>query len=317
MRAQCQGVITEPSEGAGAAQNGSTGSGSGATGSGGSTGTPSEACTNAADASRSVLRRLTKLEFQLTLQELFRLDAPPDVSGVPEDSDQGRAFAPSPRSRTSPTNTCALPRSRDGTRERVARRSGAARGGHRLRARERRLPRLLRSIVRQARRLPARSRGRRGERPRDASHRARALDVEDEYRFVIESLLSSPSFVFRVEVGAGDALATLTSAELASRLLVHPRGQQSPAPRCSNARPTASSTTRRASRTVADELLADERAADFFRCSSSSGWTSTSSGRRRNRLPGWSDALSRDDQPRPEQLLDEFAWGPSAACRRC
>jgi hypothetical protein len=42
---------------------------------------------------------------------------------------------------------------------------------------------------------------------------------EDEFAFVIEALLASPSFIFRAEVGdTADGLSTLSSAELASKL---------------------------------------------------------------------------------------------------
>jgi hypothetical protein len=303
----CQGVITEPSEGAGAAQNGSTGSGSGATGSGGSTGTPSEACTNAADASRSVLRRLTKLEFQLTLQELFRLDAPPDVSGVPEDSDQegfrtiaalenvsdqhlrayldlatelASALLADPARRAAVIG-CEL--ESDGCLDSFAQSFGKLAYRRDLEDAE------VNDLVTRA--------------------TAAALDVEDEYRFVIESLLSSPSFVFRVEVGAGDALATLTSAELASRLSFTLWGRS----------PSAALLERAANgelddeagiAKVADELLADERAADFFRAFFKQ-WLDFDELRAPSQPPpGWSDALLPAMISETEQLLDEFAWGP-------
>src|SRR6185436_15005616 len=40
------------------------------------------------DTGSSVMRRLSKLEYRLTLQDLFRLPAAPDVTGVPEDGEQ-------------------------------------------------------------------------------------------------------------------------------------------------------------------------------------------------------------------------------------
>jgi hypothetical protein len=302
----CQGVISAPSEGAGAAQNGATGSGSGATGSGGSTGTSGEACTNTADASHSVLRRLTKLEYQLTLQELFRLDEPPDVSGVPEDSDQEgfrtiaalenvsdqhlRAYLDLATDLASalladPTRRAAVigcDLAADGCLEGFAQSFGKLAYRRDLDAGE------LEDLVTRA--------------------TAAALDVEDGYRFVIESLLASPSFVFRVEVGGGEALATLTPAELASRLSFTLWGR-GPSAALLDRAVQGELDDEAGIAKVADELLADERAAHFFSAFFKQ-WLHFDELRVPSQPPaGWDDALLPAMITETEMMLDEFAWG--------
>src|SRR5690606_16156405 len=49
------------------------------------TGSPAADCTQV-DVAPSVLHRLTRLEYQLSLKELFQLPSAPDVETIPEDS---------------------------------------------------------------------------------------------------------------------------------------------------------------------------------------------------------------------------------------
>ena len=304
----CQGVVSTPSEGSGASVNGSgPGSGSGATGSGGSGGTSSNACASPADASKSVLRRLTKLEYQLTLQELFRLAEPPDVSAVPEDSDQEgfrtiaalenvsdqhlRAYVDiasglasellADPSRRTQVLGCEI--ATEGCLEGFARSFGKLAYRRALEESE------VTDLVTRA--------------------TAAALDAEDELRFVIEALLSSPSFVFRVEVGGGEALATLSPVELASRLSFTLWGR-SPSAELLDRALGGELDDEAGIAKVADELLADERAAHFFRAFFKQ-WLHFDELRVPSRPPpGWSDELLPAMISETERLLDDFAWGP-------
>src|SRR5687767_10264035 len=78
------------SAGASGTSTGGTGNGTGTGGttggSSGSAGAP--ACTDidANETGMGVLRRLTKLEYGLTLQDLFALSAPPTLDGIPDDN---------------------------------------------------------------------------------------------------------------------------------------------------------------------------------------------------------------------------------------
>jgi hypothetical protein len=304
----CQGTVSTPSEGSGAAANGSgSGSGSGATGSGGTAGSAGEACTSPADASKSVLRRLSKLEYQLTLQELFRLAEPPDVSSVPEDSDQEgfRTIAALEnvsdqhlRAYVDIASDLASALLADPARRTEVLDCEIASEG------------CLASFARSFGKLAYRREVEDAE-VTDLVTRATAaaLDTEDEFRFVIESLLSSPSFVFRVEVGGGEALATLSPVELASRLSFTLWGR-SPSVALLDRALNGELDDEAGIAKVADELLADERAAHFFRAFFKQ-WLDFDELRVPSQPPpGWSDALLPAMISETERLLDEFAWGP-------
>ena len=95
----CTGKIGNGSAGTGGSGTGSTtGSGStsgaaggSATGVGGAGSSPvvaGETCAQVGmDTGAAVLRRLSNLEYQLTLQDLFKLTAPPTLDGIPPDVD--------------------------------------------------------------------------------------------------------------------------------------------------------------------------------------------------------------------------------------
>jgi len=210
----CQGVIESPSEVSTRAPNDAKG-GEARPGDGVGNGNLG-ACSSAFDASPSVLRRLTKLELQLTLQELFRLSTPPDVSGVPDDSDQEGFRTIAALENVSDQHLRAYldlaTELANALLADPARRAAVI--GCELTAEG-----CLKSFAQSFGKLAYR-------RDLDATElddlvtRATqaALDVEDRYRFVVEALLASPSFLFRVEVGDGGELAKLGPLELASRL---------------------------------------------------------------------------------------------------
>jgi hypothetical protein len=302
----CQGVVSPPSEGAGAQDGTGSGRGPGATGSGGSSGDSGTACSSPADASKSVLRRLSKLEYQLTLEELFQLEQAPDVSAVPEDSDQEgfrtvaalenvsdqhlRAYVDiasglatallADPARRAKVIGCEI--ASEGCLEAFARSFGKLSYRRELEASE------VTDLVTRA--------------------RAAALDAEDEFRFVIEALLSSPSFTFRVEVGDGGPLATLTPLELASRLSFTLWGR-TPSAELLDRAANGELDDEAGIAKVADELLADERAAHFFRAFFKQ-WLDFDELRVPSKPPpGWSDALLPAMIGETERLLDEFAWG--------
>src|SRR5690606_29069749 len=82
--------------------------------------------------------------------------------------------------------------------------------------------------------------------------------------FVAQALLSSPSFLYRVEIGdAGTDLTTLTGLELASRLSFALTGRTPSRDLMERARAGELDSTE-GLQAIAAELLADERASEFF-----------------------------------------------------
>ncbi|HEX6273855.1 MAG TPA: DUF1592 domain-containing protein [Polyangiaceae bacterium] len=240
----CQGEVGGPS-GAGAGAAGASGSSSGGSGgssgssgaptggvgngsstggsggvTGGSGGSGPATCTDldANETGTGVLRRLTKLEYGLTLQDLFALSAPPNLDGIPDDNarDGFRTSAADQPVMDQQLLRAYLDRAKALAGELM---TDTARRGTVLGCEPNAtdcLPAFVGRFGKLAFRRPLE------QTEIDAiTTRATmvAADVNDRYRFAIESLLSSPSFLFRIEVGgAADGLATLEQHELASRL---------------------------------------------------------------------------------------------------
>lgn len=212
--------------------------------------------------SPSVLRRLSRIEYQLTLQDLFQLDEPPAIDAIPEDTGQGGFRTIAALQNVSDQHLRAYLATAETLGEELM--ADTARRASVLGC-EPGAAGCLESFVRRFGKLAYR-------RPLDADEvndlvgRAKevARDELDAFRFVIEALLTSPSFLFRIEVGAGgEETSPLTSLELASRLSFTLWGRAPSAELL--ARAEAGELDRpEGFRAVAKEMIEDERTEIFF-----------------------------------------------------
>jgi hypothetical protein len=135
-----------------------------------------------------------------------------------------------------------------------------------------------------------------------------ALDVPDRFRLAIEVLLTSPSFLYRVEVGdRTDGLATLTPLETASKISFALWGRAPSAQLLEQAQQPGFAEPE-SLRRLAETMLEDPRAqvyfAAFFR-----QWLGFDALRAPTVAPrGWSDALLGDMQAETDRVLADFAW---------
>ncbi|MGK4003759.1 DUF1592 domain-containing protein [Sorangium sp. So ce1036] len=304
--AACTGRLGETSPAGGdAAPGGGSAPGGGASSSGGG---PVDC--SVASTSPSVLRRLSRLEYQLTLQDLFQLDAPPAVDGIPEDTGQGGFRTISALQNVSDQHL----RAYLATAETL---------GQELMADEARRAEVLgcepgaagclegfaHRFGKLAYRRPLAA-----EEVDDLIGRAEevAQDDLDAFRFVIEALLTSPSFLFRIEVGAGGAeTSPLTPLELASRLSFTLWGRAPGAELLARAE-AGELDAPEGLDAVAKEMVDDERTEIFFNAFFKQ-WLSFEA----LRAPvdpgaGWTPALLDDMITESERVLGEHAFTPGA-----
>ncbi len=136
-----------------------------------------------------------------------------------------------------------------------------------------------------------------------------AANVEDQFRFAIEVLLSAPSFLFRVEVGnAPDGLATLSATELASRLSFSLLGR-SPSAALLDEAAAGGLDSPEGLRAAAQEMLSEPDAQSFFSAFFRQ-WLGFNTLRAPN-VPAsdWSDALMPAMQAETDSVIHDFAWG--------
>ncbi|RYZ02412.1 MAG: DUF1592 domain-containing protein [Myxococcales bacterium] len=294
-----------------------SGGGSGSVGSGGSaglgsSGTSPVSCADEAQPSAQVLRRLTSTEYQLSLQELFGLATPPEVSQVPADGDQ-EGF-----------RTIAALQSLSDQHLRayvdVASKLGTA-----LLADEARRTKVLGCMPSASDCLPAfvarfgKLAYRRALTQLEVDSlvmraQTSATSVEDRFVFAIEALLSSASFLFRVEVGGASngGVAELSPLELASRLSFSIWGRSPSAELLASAEQGALATPA-GLEAATTQLLKDPRASVFFQ-SFFKQWLDFEELRRPNTPPaGWDDALLPQMIEESAALLQDFAWSPGVA----
>lgn len=287
----------------GSAVGGSNNSGGSAAG-----GAASNNCASSApDVGASVLRRLSLLEYQLTLQDLFQLPSPPSVEGIPLDNDKDgfktfaevqtvsaqhlRAYLQHAKELADALLTDTARRSKVLGCEPTA--SGC-----------------LRTFLSRFGKLAYR-------RPLETAEvdalavraEQNALDVTDQFRYSLEVLLSSPDFLYRVEVGsAPDALSTLSASELATRLSFGIWGRAPSGALLDQAAQGGLDTPEKLSQ-VAATMLADPRAAQFFGAFFRQ-WLSYDVLRAPNMPPaGWADSLMPAMQDETDRVLSDFAWG--------
>ena len=273
----------------------------------GTNGAPPAVCAAAApDASEAPLRRLSVLEYQLTLQDLFQLPQPPSVETIPPDTDKDgfktysgiqTVSAQHLRSYTDLATELA-----DDLLADSARRGRVV--GCRLEAAD-----CLPNFVNRFGRLAFR-------RPLEAAEAGaivnaamtNALDVNDRYRFAIEALLSAPSFLYRIELGDNPSgLSKLNGTELASRLSFALWGRAPSAELLDQAASGALDTPQGFAQ-AAQRMAADPRTPQFFE-SFFRQWLGFEQLRAPKTLPpDWNDALLPDMQRETSLVLADFAW---------
>ncbi|HEX6767140.1 MAG TPA: DUF1592 domain-containing protein, partial [Polyangiaceae bacterium] len=136
-------------------------------------------------------------------------------------------------------------------------------------------------------------------------------DVNDRYRFAIEALLSSPSFLFRIEVGnTPDGLSTLDAYELASRLSFAIWGR-SPSAELLDAAAAGELDTREGLLARATTMLADQKARVFFNAFFQQ-WLGYETLVAPAQPPtGWSNTLLDAMKAETDGVTGEIAWNGS------
>lgn len=262
------------------------------------------------DAAPNVLRRLTRLEYQLTLQDLLHLSEPPNVDAVPGDVAQNGFTAYADLHTISAT----LLR----TYLQVAQEQANL-----LFAEPNRLAQVvgcdfeaegcLDSFVTEFGELAYR-------RPLEADEvtsittRAEEVgaDVEDQFRYALEVMLSSPNFLYRVELGdATEGLSNLTAREVASRLSFATWGRAPSAELLSRADSGALDTPEGLQATAV-EMLADPRAQVFFETFFREWLNYDEMKAPKEPAADWNAALMPAMQAETDAFLAEFAWGAGA-----
>jgi hypothetical protein len=262
------------------------------------------------DVGSNVLRRLSRIEYQLTMQDLFHLAEPPSIELVPEDVLQ-EGFTSFSEVQTITAqhlraywdtavglfdDLAAEPARRDlvigcDTTSSTCLRDFATRMGRLAFRRD------LTTEELDALTLDALTHG---------------VDLDDQFRYLGEALLISPQFLFRVEVGEqAEGLSTLTAAELASKLSFTIWGRSPSVELLDQAKAGALATPLGLEAVVAN-LLDDPKAkyyySQFFR-----QWLGYAKLRAPADIPAdWSDDLMPLLMQETDSLVDEFAWTEGA-----
>ena len=259
------------------------------------------------DTGATVLRRLSGLEYQFTLQDLLALPAAPSLEGIPPDTDKDgfKTFAELQtvsaqhvRAYLDKAHELADALMSDAPRrQKVVGCEPTATG-------------CLASFTSSFGRLAYR-RDLEADEVTALTTRAAAdaLDATDQFRFVIEALLSSPNFLYRIETGDKlEGVATLQPEQLASRLSFALWGRAPSAELLDQAAAGGLSTPTGLSE-VAGAMLADARAQSFFGAFFRQ-WLGFETLRRPNVAPpGWADSLMPLMQEETDKVIADYAWG--------
>lgn len=273
--------------------------------------TPPTDC-SAVDTSETALRRLSQLEYQFTLEELFHLPSAPDVNAVPKDSDF-KGFRTLAALQTITTEHL---RAYQTISEKLATEllTDAPRleavVGCDLAAQD-----CLQTFVTEFGRLAYR---RTLETDEVAAYLALAAgyegSAEDKFVTVVSALLSSPSFLYRVEVGdkpQGTELSTLTGEELAARLSFALIGR-GPSKELLDQGKSGGLDSAEGLRAATQALLTDPRSQEFY-----DAFFQQWLGFEQLRAPkepaaDWNDALMLSMQEETHRFLRDYAWTEGA-----
>lgn len=309
------------SQGGSAAGSGKSGGGgstgtSGASGNSGTTGTAGTsttpaACTGATpDTDASVLRRLSVLEYQRSVQSLLKLTAPPSADGIPVDNERLGFRTYAEFQTMSAENLRAYLEKAHGLASDLmadtARRTSVL--GCQTSASG-----CLASFVTSFGKLAFRRPLEQTEVDAITSAATQnATDTDDQFRFAIEALLSSPSFLFRVEVGnSPEGLSTLSATELASRLSFALLGS-GPSAALLDQAAAGKLDTPDGLHEVATSMLGDAAAQGFFSAFFRQ-WLGFNTLRSPVKPPtDWSDTLMPMMQAETDSVVQDFAWGGSS-----
>jgi hypothetical protein len=290
---------------------GNAGGAGNAVGGGGAAGTtistPTSSCAQVGmDTGPAVLRRLSNLEYQLTVQDLFQLPAAPALDGIPPDVDhEGFRTYAGIQSVTAQHLRAYIDRAHALAEELMA---DTARRSRVLGC-EPTASGCLRAFVTRFGKLAYRRALTTPELDSVVNRAtADALDANDQFKFAIEVVLSSSNFLYRVEVGnPAEAVTNLTPQELASRLSFALWGRAPTATLIDGA--AAMLGTPDALAATATTMLADTRAKTyydaFFR-----QWLGFEGMQAPPNTPaGWTDALVGDMTRETQLVIGDFAWG--------
>lgn len=277
----------------------SGGAGSGSPGGG----TGSVSCGLDIDTGAGVLRRLSALEYQLTVQDLLALGEPASAEGLPLDTERLGFRTYADLQTMSAENLRGYFRSAESLAaalfEDPARRAkvvgcDVSETG------------CLESFVRSfGRRAYRRSLEAAEVSSLVQAARAAALDEADAFKLVIEVFLTSPSFLYRVEVGSEkEGLSTLSPTELASKLsfALHGRG---PSAELLDLAESGALDTEEGLARVAEDMLADPRAQTFF-ASFFRQWLGYQT---LKPMTPADEPVYRDMQLETDRLIEEYAFG--------
>lgn len=270
-------------------------------------GSPAECADAVPTVGPSVLRRLGRLELKFSLQELLALDAPPDVALVPEDpkyenfrtlASLQTVSAQHLRSYADLAQGLARDLLADGARSRTVIGCDIA------------TDTCLGEFTARFGRLAYRRALEEAEVSELVTRATEFAETsEDAFAFVIEAVLSSPSFIFRVEVGdSPDGPSTLSSAELATKLSFSILGR-TPDDALLSRGESGEFDTAETLTGAARELVQDPRAEEYFEAFFEQ-WLDFEELRPPPTPPeGWTDALLPEMAEETKLLLADFAWG--------
>lgn len=303
-------------QGGSSAATGTTGGTSGSSGASGTSGSssgssgtgvdPAACATATPDAGASVLRRLSVLEYQRTVQSLLHLSAPPSADGIPVDNERlgFRTYAEF-QTMSAENLRAYLEKARGLAADLMAdttRRTAVL--GCQATA-----PGCLASFVTSFGKLAFRRTLEQSEIDGIVNAATgNAADTDDQFKYAVEVLLSSASFLFRVETGSSpEGLATLSGSELASRLSFALLGRGPSAELLEQAASGALDTPAGLT-SAAESMLADPDAQTFF-AAFFRQWL----GFNTLRAPltpakDWSDTLLPMMQAETDAVLHDFAW---------
>lgn len=269
---------------------------------------PPDCTAESAEVGPSVLRRLSKLEYQLTLQDLFQLPEPPTVELIPEDVVQeGFASFAEAQSVTAGhlrgywDTASALFDDLLGDPARRESVIGCEPGSASC----------LQDFVAEFGRLSYRRTLSSEEITSLVSDATSyALDEEDQFRYAAEALLISPEFLFRLEVGdSAEGLSTLSGIELASKLSFTLWGR-GPSAKLLDRAEAGELDTESGLTKVALEMLEDEKLRDYYQ-QFFKQWLGYTQLRSPQEAPqDWSDDLMAHMVAETDALVAEYAWEP-------